>query len=645
MAEPWEEIDNNEESSTPWAEISTNDNKTKEESDVKKQDIILKAEEMGAELFPKHYGRETKGYGIDLLKGAASTVGSVIDYAGGAPTRAGLRGLIEGGPKQGLKSFLGQYLKYPSEAPTGEQIAKENFGLSTGSEGTQPKPNWFPSSTAKAVGLGIDVLADWTNVVPVGKAVKGIAGLGGLAGNVGAKYGAKGIDVATGTNIATKTGKAVKEGTKEFVGGAQHVFSGKNAPDWPKFKEIAERNKIDVDDLPASVQHGESSFKSWSERVKGEGPQGEALRLRHEDRITDVNNAVQQEIKKISGGTRPLDNIQGGAMLRDKFDSHVNEVFDEIVETYDHVMAQNPGLMIEDAAFTKMDGIINQVKVSAARDIKRGSSNSIRSSGKQILRNIDMIEKGSGSYKQTLESLRDIGKDAFSSGNPAMVGPDKKAMQKLYFALRDGLTETADYVNPNLGQQLRLNNEKLSSLIGEKNTLAKLIRNPNTADEQLFKSTLSNSKSINALKKFYSPQEIQQIKGSFINNQLKENIKGEVSFRGAFNSLRNKKDLVNSLFDDTEELRNFTDLLLFGDRLGIPIMSTSGTGASNIFNKVVFEPGKRGVNTALETLVTPMTKKAKPPGKVKKILKKVVKSPRSKAAQVYSVQQRNEDEK
>ena len=591
-------------------------------------------------LFPRSM---KKNETMESLKNFVSGVGTAVDYFAAAPTREGIMGLAKGEGfvdkvKQGVGGFFNQYTRGPSEAATGSDIADE-LGLS---KEDQPVgrggeiPSWLPQNPNEAAGLAIDVLGDFSNVVPVTKAVS-LVGKGlGMAGKNIAKYGAKGVDVVTGTKTATKIGKGVQEGTIELGSGVKHMFDGKPVKDWDNMEDIAKRNNIDSENLPAAVKYGKSSYKSYAERVKGEGPSGEALRVRHEDRVVDVNNAVSKEVQAIAGG-RPLDNVQSGAMLKTKFDEHVNKVFDEVGARYDDVTAGNPNLLIENNALNKMDNTINSIKRSAERDFKKGASNVIRNQGKQILRNIEMIQKSGGSYKETLESLRDIGKEAFSSTNPAMVGPSKKEMQKLYFAMRDALTETADKVNPNLGRNLRENNRILSELIGEKSTIGKIIQNPNLADENILKSVLNNTKSIKALKRFYSPEEMKSLKGTFLNTMIKKNLnEGSINFKGIFNKLENKRDLAKELFE-VDELKNFEDLLGFGDRLGIPVMSTSGTGTSNIFSQLIKEPIQRAANVAVEKVASPTLKK------VKSKKRKLVEKAGLKGSQVYSVQRNNEE--
>lgn len=588
---------------------------------------ILRAEDMMSKNFPlrSRYSSEPGKWAGKAVEG----VGTAVDYFAGAPSRAGLEGTLSGGPVQGVKSFLSQYLKGPSQAPTGEQIIEKHRSRET----AQP-PSPFMT---KALGLGIDIGADWSNVLPVGKLVGGVFDAAKWATNKALKYGAKGVDAATDTRIATKTGKAIKEGAKEYTESVKHVFSGERAKDWPEMQGIAKRNRINSERLPASVEYGPDSQRTWNEKVAGEGHKGEALRINHQDRAGEVNRAVARDIKKIAGGKDPLDNLQGGEMLRTNFDNHVNVVFDDISVRYDDITRNNPGLFIEDEAFTKLDRTLNAMKRKTQRMIKRGVTDEKQSQGTQLLRYIDNIEKGNGSYKQSLESLRDIGEVAFSTPSHLVPGPKQSDMRDLYHALKESLLETADYVEPELAVELRKSNKKLSELIGDKNELAKIIRNTSRGDEQIFKTILGNSAYIKSLKKFFPKEDLQRVKGAYLNRMHKVSIDEKIGYRTMFNKLRDS-DVRTTLFDNEEELRNFTDLLRFGDRLGVPHMSTSFTGASNALRRVTTEPANRALNVGLSELTEQQVKKPKSK------FKKIVKNPRSKAAQVYSVQQRNEDE-
>jgi hypothetical protein len=88
---------------------------------------------------------------------------------------------------------------------------------------------------------------------------------------------------------------------------------------------------------------------------------------------------------------------------------------------------------------------------------------------------------------------------------------------------------------------------------------------------------------------------------------IKPTADGTFTFRSLFNNLRTKKDIATQLFEPGE-LDNFQHLMYLGDRFGSPVMSSSGTGASNAFMDFFRTARDRGT----DALITgPMKGKAR----------------------------------
>jgi hypothetical protein len=163
-------------------------------------------------------------FGEELLSGLVSAAETVDSYTG-APVRAGIGAAQDGkGVGGALSAAASQFGEDPNLAPTGKQIARRagvsDTALSekvpslysdTGEEWTKLKRGGFLDPTASgAAGLGIDIAADITNVVPVGAIVKGAA-------KGGAKLASRAVNTASDAISATgrgagKVGKRVIQG-------------------------------------------------------------------------------------------------------------------------------------------------------------------------------------------------------------------------------------------------------------------------------------------------------------------------------------------------------------------------------------------------------------------------------------------------
>lgn len=616
---------------------------------------------------PQAYQRNIAQFGkeevIDpLLKNVVAPVGRFVDRFAGAPTRAFTNELINDENQGQLLNFpiargvreAGKTLiNGPQSAPTGKQMFSKaglsdkpmsgRFPRAFSKTGDEPytfkKGGFFDVSPAGFTGLLGDAVLDFSNVIPIGMASKLAAKLGAKTTGTVLKAGGKGIDVATGTNIAQKTGAGIGEFGKTLAAGAKSRFSGKTAYDYPDYLDTATRNKIDPNTLPKSVKHGKESSISMNEKNIGEGPEGQLIRENNKKVHEQINGALAEDVNKISKGQiyQPEDI---GSIMRDGWDNGVNKAFDELDVTYNSVMRDNPRLFIEDAAYTKLDSKIRSMGGQMNGLIKRGGNDNVVASAKQIKRRLEAIQRTNGSYRQILKQLRDIGDEAFKTGRHMKTPPDEKLMRDLYNSLRDALVETADYVSPAIGKQLRVNNKIASDLIGDKSILARTMRDKSIGDEKIFKRIIESgdSKQISALRKFLSPDEWDAVKGSYMGTLMKQNISGEINTGTIFNKIRDSGPRINAMFEPGE-LDNFVDLLYLKDRVGAPLLSKSGTGSSNMFldfrNSAV-RATDAGIAKAIETAKTPVTKAT-----LSKMLAKKAKKPALKGTQLYSIQQRN----
>ncbi len=633
----------------------------------RKAAVKQEAEKAPEQLDPVQFGKQKV---IDPLLNMVGKAGSALDRFGGAPTRAAANEIINPSQQyldapfknisqdpliQAPKAFINQFGRNPANAPTMKQVFTER-GLSDRPL-SERRPSMYSESgkgirqlkkggildfsPAGVAGLAGDVLTDVTNLIPLGTAAK--IGAKGVKKGVGltAKGTGKAIDYATDTNVMQKIGAGRKAFTESIGEGVKKGFTGKKAGDYGKYKAIAQRNGIAPNELNAAVKHGKESTLSRVERHAGEGPEGEKIRKANTALHQKIDKSLIGEVNKISNN-QALKQNQAGQVIVDGFDRGVKKAFDELDVTYSSLLKDMPDLMIDPKAFQKMDNRIKAISDEMVFKAEKGASTEARNAAKQVLNNIKSITETQGDYQDALRMLREIGESSFSTGRQFKIPPNEKAMRDLYGTLRDALTETADSIDPLVGKQLRNNNKIMSQLMGDKSALAKTLKTEKST-EQIFKSIImnGNTKTINALKRFLTPEELKAAKGTYLKSIMKENIEGDYPARTIYNKLRDVRQTgyLDELFD-AGELDNLSDLLNLKDRVGIPILSTSGTGGSNAFLNMVKETIPRAAESGVAKVIT-----TKAPIKKSSTLRKVVKGTLKrtpKAAQVYSVQQRNQ---
>lgn len=530
-------------------------------------------------------------------------VGEKIDQYGGAPSRAGVKAIMDGANP--ITAFGSQFGEDPSEAPTGAALAKD-MGFSDqplpygGSykgmamQDVQPLPDENPNpSSAGVVGLGIDIVADPLNLVGLAPAKALKFGKNATKAGVStAKQGAKALPGVEATgNILKSSASATSEALSR-------MFKPSQAPDFDSMKVIAKKHGIDPEDLPEAIEFGEDSFISRAARHRAEGVVGEPYLKKFNETYEKIQDATEKQIAKLSGGSVP-DPVEAGQLIREGFDKGVDDFFNNIEMTHNKVIKAIPQLTLSPESFAKIESKLNGLEKWAKGRISRGFTNAQRAQAQQVLRAVQAARRSNQSYKQTVETLRDIGEIAFKSENIlADVPPDIRKFRDLYFTIDEALIDTVEKsAGRPVADSLRLSNEKITKFLGEKSAVAKAIGNKNIAPEKVFRLLIENgdTRKINALKEILPPETFKQLKGAFLASQIKKNADEIFSFKTYHNSLRNKRNVVGALLDPNE-IDSISELISLGSRMGNPILSSSGTGASNVFSDI----GK-GIRSGLES--------------------------------------------
>ena len=534
--------------------------------------------------------------------------GNKIDSVTGAPTRAAIDAGLEG--KNPLAAFAGQFAEDPNEAPTGRSIARK-MGIPDEQQPSEQTSYYTgkvlnPGATfnpAKVAGFGIDVAADPLNVVGVAPIVKGTKQAIGMTAK-GAKAGISGAAGIAGKGARTVPGVGTvmdmaKESAKNTSDALRKMFKPTVADDFPELAKVAKKHGIDPDILPEAVEFGEGSFISRAARNRAEGVLGEPHLKRFEQAYEAVQDATQKTVAKIAGGSIPS-RLEAGQAIRKGYDDAVEELFSNVDFTYNQVIKQAPGIRLTDDSLAKINSKLQGIENFAKGRIKRGITNTEKAQGKQLMRAVEAVRAGNGSLKQTYEAMSEIGRHAFkTAGNSlADVPVDVEKFRDLYFGLRNEfINSTAAQLGDDVANSLVFSNELLTSFMKEKSKIASILGNNKLADEKLFTTLIESgdTKKIAALKSLLPPETFQQLKGSFLASQIKPAADGTFSFKTLHNSLRNKREIMGALLDPAE-IEELGELIRLGSRFGSPVLSTSGTGASNLFRDIT-----SGIRSSVES--------------------------------------------
>lgn len=627
-------------------------------------------------------GREEKkeeGVKDKLIKGLIA-FGEAVDSVGGAPARAAVGELQKGiglpDPTASVDEQLmqqgfiinqeqprgfgesmsaaakaaGNVFLEPSkvsQAPTGKEIVQqtgidEAIGeipirdmvmssplapLAVGAEALGKSPEFMDETVepSTVLGLGAEAMIDPFVLVPAGSFGKVVKGTGKGA-KMAVKGSAKAVDVATGLKTS-QTLDDIGRSADNLFNAVKKRLKPTMADDYDKMLDIAKRHGIDEGVLPEAVEFGKESAVSRASRHLAEGPLGEQKLKQYIQARSQVDNAADATIEAVSSN-RFIDHADAGNYILDSYNNGVERVFNSMDMTYKNVGTQVPGMTLTESATKKLNSKLKGVEKYAKGLVKRGITASDKGQGKQLLEAVNQIRKAKN-YKQTVEALQMIGRHSFKAKGQSLadIPVDIQKMRKLYFSLQEAVTDT---VRTNLGDdianQLIKNNETLTKLFGDTSVIGQVVNVKNVDPETVFQKLVAKggSKKIDALKSVLSPEEIQPLKAAFLESLVKRNADGEILYRSTLKNINQNpknKVILNALFDNPKEIEGFTEVLKLGDRMGDPVLSYSGTGASNAFAKF-YEETKAAMtdDVMLENLKRQARRRSKP--KPKKLIER-----------------------
>jgi len=549
--------------------------------------------------------------GTGIMDGL-SAAGEFVDSYSGAPTRAAINTLVQGqGGGAAAEAFYDQFGSNPNLAPTGKEIAA-NAGLSTENKIIPRNPlavadeqrafnrQNVPTtsevvSPAGMAGLAIDVGADPLNFIPIGMMAKGGAKLTGKAVTGGAKYALKGTvaaaDAALDTTVVSRTATDAARAMDNVVSTLKKSFNPERAEDFQNFVEVAKKHGIDPDVLPETVEFGPQSSITKKSKTIAEGPGGESIQKRYRRAQNEVAVALDNQVRKLGGGEKLLDS-EAGEMLVNAYNKGVKSFFDQDMMTHAKVVAQHPGIQLNQDAVKAIQSKVRGLKNKATGRSRRGFGGQ-REEAQSFLADADIVEKsldkhGNLSYKRASELLTNLGEEAFKK-YPAgtKIPTDQKALREMYFTVRDAMLESAGHsLGQDVATEMAMNNQIISSFLKDKGAISKIFEG-DAAPEKIIRSMVESgdTKKINALKEILSPEDFQKFKGVVANKFIKQNAEGNILYRTTLNNLERNKEIVSAVFQP-EEIAELAEVIHLGDRVGDFIFNTSNTNTAQRFSGV-----------------------------------------------------------
>lgn len=635
-----------------------------------------------------------------FLESVGDTVGAIgetVDSYTGAPTRSAFNAVLDG--NNPIPAFTNQFGADPNLAPTGKELAaKMGIDDKAGKLITNQKTGITSRTTksdADIAGFGLDIATDWTNALPFVPVAK-IAGKTRSALKGSAKAAEAAEAAAKTGNALVDSAEVLKESSKEAKKSLVKLFRPDINPDFKDYQRIAQENGIAPELLNEAHEFGPSSLVSRHARNIAEGPLGADKIAKHETFVKAVTDATDNKIKAIGGTDKILDNADAGALIHQDWDNSVDQFFKGMGETYGNAVKMAPDMRLDKKSSVILNTKLNDMERWATKRLRRDASaekildtatkkgeinkaagkvldaeDSVieaitdegRAQAQEVMRAVriakDAINKTGGDLSQVYAAMKDVGEIAFKKKKSLNSIPsDQRKFQEMYFSLQKGMNESiGTHLGDDFKKALESNNAAMSEFFSNRGKLDKVLGNSDLASEDVFKKLILNgdTEKIDALFSVISPEAAKKLKATFLNNIVSRNAEGAINFKTTRNTLNKLKQngKLKSLFS-TEQLQSLDEVMKLGDAAGSPVMSSSGTGASNAFrdilstvkNKVEGDLLVEGIKKSARNRANYVENVA-PSGKPSSGFEMLKDSPLSKrnaaqGAKVQSIQNRNE---
>lgn len=560
----------------------------------------MSKDQLDAEIAKELEGQSITG---KILSGVEAIGKGVDKYTGGASTRAFLDQALRTTPEfgkpapgwsnlsEGAEAAKKVFTEPGYEAPTGKEIAHNRLGFSDQSAVTIPHyafGNELPeaqkqalkaqgkyepaldryqvgtqesASPAGVVGTGIDLAANPTNFIPVGKIIgKGTEALGSIA-----KAGLRALPGAETTEAITKnTSNIIKD-----------IFKPTQSKDLPEYLNILKENNIPTENIPVDLEFGKNKALSKLSKANNELGLVESRTNDHVDFLNQISHGIDNKISQISGG-EVLGRADAGVHLQDAYDRSIDNLFSDANIRYSTIGQQYGDIPLSSKATIDLHGLLDDVTKGANKTLSRNLTSQDASQAKMLLNAVDVIKREGNTLGGATDVLQNLGEVAYKNKYAlSQTPPDIKRTQDLYKGLREAITDSIKENIPQgdkIASALSDSNQKISQFLKDQEPIQSILQNTKLAPEQIFDRITKNSSQIDSLKAILAPEDFQKLKGAYLDNIIKRNPdRGYIEFGSLRAALENKKnqEVISRLFDP-QEMQSLGDLIKVGNASGTP---------------------------------------------------------------------------
>ena len=592
--------------------------------------------------------------------GGVIAAGEFVDKYTGAPTRAAIGELIPSRPRmpapkqvEGVpmgSEFLGtgvtappafgggsvvgaiekfgeQFGEDPKTAPTGKELTSR---MGASEEETMRVPfTDFTFSPAGVSGLTLEILADPLNLVPfsaagkvisktasgTGKAIKGVGKGVKETAKATAKATAKGIKEAP---VIGAPVRVAEDAAKKVAKIVDSHLNPKQASNFKRMKLTAKKNGIDPKTLPDQVEFGSESVLGKLSRSQAEVDIQNELSQKFIKSLENTENALDKRIATIGKVARPPDALEAGNVILDGVQKSFDSLFGDFAVTYKQLTDRIPDLRLADDAADTMTSRLDGILQSAEKRMRISSVGAESAQAKQVVDNVYNILSLGDNIDDLVLKLHSVGNAGYVSkfARGIDIAPDEKAFREIYDVLKDAIIDSTRAIDPAVADDLLETNQRISGFLKAREPIESILTDGRKAPEAVFNSLIANgdSKQINALKEIMPAADFDSLKSSYLENLIKRNADGNVSFKQTSNRLfTNKRNhLRMGQILEEAELSDVAELLELGRNHGDMILNHSNTSVREFVTNLPDKVKQIFIN---EQILANMRKKARAAGK------------------------------
>tara|TARA_R110001632_G_scaffold172190_1_gene291446 strand:+ start:696 stop:3029 length:2334 start_codon:yes stop_codon:yes gene_type:complete len=466
---------------------------------------------------------------ISLGAGSFLNAGTKLGLAGQSALLGGAEGLAE----EGIRHASGV-----SSGGLGDYTSSGGFGLLGGASAP-----YAEDLVKKGVGLGLQGLK------------KGVQGTATLIGGEKLGYGVK---------------EALSKGS-ETTGDISAIQTA---------KELG----INTEDLPMSITHGTNSANARAERTLGQDSDGQ----KYIDKYDNAFNVVDNKINETSGVLNAQTPEEAGAILTNGLQASRNNLFSKNTDTFNSVLddvdlnnnvndmlASEYAPQLQEKLFYEIDNIDKLLSGS----IEKTQISSLKEQKELLTRLTDKLEvadEGGNTYEILNNVRTSLGAIAYDPklGQFELPSSYIKTLRDTERDVSSTLTDAITGADELRGESLKSTNKAISEHFKNEKEIGKLLGNDKGA-EKAFTSIFNDSKRTKEIKQILEAngegKAFEKARDSWVRkNIILQNADGETLYKSSLKKLRDKKDILKSMYGDDYEA--FADqqkkLLNFGSQLG-----------------------------------------------------------------------------